>query len=103
MAEALIIQHPRIHFRESRRRAKGKGKGGFKLVDNSSTRGFRGKGKGLHTRSGKPGASAHHANLTSVEDYYYYCDEDMDESVNAYQAHKDPVDPGSADGEEALD
>ena len=29
--------------------------------------------------------------------------EDMDESANAYQAHNDPVDPGSDDGEEALD
>ena len=27
----------------------------------------------------------------------------MDESANAYQAHNDPVDPGSDDGEEALD
>ena len=31
------------------------------------------------------------------------CDEDMDESANAYQAHNDPVDPRSADGEEAPD
>ena len=27
----------------------------------------------------------------------------MDESANAYQAHNDPVDPGSDDGKEALD
>ena len=27
----------------------------------------------------------------------------MDESANACQAHNDPVDPGSDDGEEALD
>ena len=27
----------------------------------------------------------------------------MVESANAYQAHNDPVDPGSDDGEEALD
>ena len=27
----------------------------------------------------------------------------MDESANAYQAHNNPVDPGSDDGEEALD
>ena len=45
----------------------------------------------------------HHANLTSVEDYDYYYDEYMDESENAYQAHDDTVDPGSDDGEEALD
>ena len=30
-------------------------------------------------------------------------DEDTDESANAYQAHNDPVDTGSDDGEEALD
>ena len=92
VAETLIIQHPRIHLRESQRRAKGQGKDGFKRVDNSNTRWFRGKGKGKHTGGGKSGASAHHANLTSVEDYDCY-DEDMDESANAYQAHNDPVDP----------
>ena len=78
--------------------SKGQGKDGSKRVDTSYTRWFRGKGKGKHTGSGKSGASAHHANLTSVEDYD--CDEDMDESANAYQA---PVDPGSDDGGEALD
>ena len=105
VAEVLIIQHPRIHLRESQRRTEGQGKDGFKRVDNSNARWFRGKGKGKHTGSGKSGASAHHANLTSVEveDYDYYYDEDMDESANAYQAHNDPVDPGSNDGEEALD
>ena len=34
-------------------------------------------------------------NLTSVEDYDTYYDEDMDGSRNACQAHNDPVDPGS--------
>ena len=102
VADALIIQHPRIHLRESQRRAKGKDKDGFKRVDNSNARWFRGKGKGKHTGSGKSGASAHHANLTFVEDYDYYCDEDVDESADAYQAHNDPVDPISGDGEEAL-
>ena len=63
---------------------------------------FREKGKGKHTGIGKTGASAHHANFTSVEDYDYY-DEDMDGSANAHQAHNDPVDPGNDDGEEALD
>ena len=77
---------------------RGKGKDGFKRVDNPNARWFRGKGKGKHTGSGKPGASARHAN-TSVEDYDYH-DEDMDESI---YAHNDPVDRGSDDGEEALD
>ena len=101
VAEALIIQHPRIHFRESQRRTTGRGKDGFRPVDNLNTRWFRGKGKGKHTGSGKPGASAHHANLTSVVDYDYY-DEDMNESANACQAHRDPIDPGSDDGEEWM-
>ena len=93
VAEALIIQHPCIHLQESKKRAKGKGKEGFKRVDNPNARWFRGKGKGKHTGSGKSGASRHHANLTSVEDYY----EDMDETANANQAHNDPVDPASDD------
>ena len=65
--------------------------------------GFAGKGKGKHAGSGKSGTSAHHANLTSVEDFDCYSVEDVDESANAYQAHNDPVDPGSDDGEEAPD
>ena len=67
---------------DGQRRTKGKGKDGFKRVDNSNTRWFRGKGKGKgkHTGSGKSGASAHHANLTSVEDDDCY-DEDMNESA----------------------
>ena len=43
VAEALIIQHPRIHLGECQRRAKGKGKDGFKRVDNPNTRCFREK------------------------------------------------------------
>ena len=68
VAEPLLIQHLRVHLRESRRRAKGKGKDGFKRVDNPNARWFRDKGKVEHTGSGKSGTSAHHANLTSVED-----------------------------------
>ena len=45
VAEALIIQHPRIHLRENQRRTKGKGKDGFKRVDKPNTRWFREKGK----------------------------------------------------------
>ena len=72
----------------------------FQTVDNSNTHWFRWKGK--YTGSGKPGTSAHHANLTLVEDSFYY-DEDMSESANARSADNDPVDPRSEDGEEALD
>ena len=45
VAEALIIQHPRIYFQESQRRTTGRGKDGFRPVDNLNTRWFRGKGK----------------------------------------------------------
>ena len=103
VAEALIIQRPRIHLQESRRRAKDEGKDGFKRADDPNARWFRGKGKGKHIGSGKSRTSAHHANLTSVEDYDYYYDEDVDESTNTYRAHNDPVEPGSDDGEEAPD
>ena len=55
VADALIIQHARIHLRESRKR------------DNSNTRWFQEKGK--HTGSETSGASAFYAIFTSVEDY----------------------------------
>ena len=58
VADALIIQHPRIHLRESQRPVKGKGKDEPKRGDNSNPRWFRGKGKGKHTGNGKSGASA---------------------------------------------
>ena len=40
---------------------------------------------------------------TYVDYSDFYFDEDLDECANAYQAHNDPVDPGSDDGGEALD
>ena len=93
VAEALI-------HRESPRRTKGKGSNVLML---QTLVGFAEKATAnTLTGSGKSGASAHHANLTSVEDYDKH-DEDMSESANAYQVHNDPVDPGSDDGEEALD
>ena len=72
IAQALIIQHPRIHLRESQRRPKGRGKDGFKHADNSHTRWLRGKGTGKHAGSENSGTSAHHANLTSVEVHDYF-------------------------------
>ena len=36
VADALIIQHPRIHLRESQGRTKGQGKDGFKRGDKHS-------------------------------------------------------------------
>ena len=72
VAEPLIIQHPRIHPRDSHRSAKSKGKDGFECEDNSNLRWFRGKGKGKHTgrrKIGKAGTSAHYDSYTSVEDY----------------------------------
>ena len=49
VADALIIQHPRIHLRACRKRTKGKGKDGIKRGDNSNTRWLQEKGK--HTGS----------------------------------------------------
>ena len=74
IAQALIIQHPRIHLLESQRRAKGRGKDGFKRADDSHTRWLRGKSKGKHAGIGKSGTSAHHADLTSGEVYDYFYD-----------------------------
>ena len=99
VADALIIQHPRIHFRESRKRAKRKGRDGIKRGDNSNTRWLQEKGK--HIGSEKSGANANNANFTSVQDYGY--DDDTVELADAYQAHNDLADPGSDVGEEALD
>ena len=45
VADALIIQHRHIDFRESQRRVKVKGKDGSKRGDTSSIRWSRGKGK----------------------------------------------------------
>ena len=67
VADALIIQHPLIHLRESRKRAKGKGKDGIKSSDNLNIRRLQEKGK--HTGKGKPGASAYYANFTFAEDF----------------------------------
>ena len=80
---------------------KGKGKDGFERRDNSNTRWFRGKGKCKHTGSGKSKASAYYASYTSIEDSNH--DDDTIQSADANQAHNDPVDPRSDDGEEALD
>ena len=102
VAKALIIQHPRIHFREGQKRARGKGKDGFKRGDNSSVHLLRGKGKGKHVgsgNSGKSGTSAHHASYTPVEDCDYV--DDAIEFADA-KAHSDPFDFGSDDGEEFL-
>ena len=99
VADALIIQHPRIHLQESRKRAKGQGKDGIKRRDNSNTRWFQ--EKGTHTGSEISGSSAYYANFTSVQDYGH--DDDTVELADAFQAHNDPADPGSDVGEEALD
>ena len=66
---------------EDERRAKAKK--GSNVLTIQTLVGFREKGKGKHFGNGISGGSAHHANLTSVEDYDYYHDEDIDESANA--------------------
>ena len=45
VADALIIQHPRIHLRESRKHTKGKGKDGTKSNDNLNIRRLQEKDK----------------------------------------------------------
>ena len=99
VADALIIQHPRIHFRESRKRAKRKGKDGMKSSDNLNIRWLQEKGK--HTGNEKTEGSVYHANFTSAEGNGY--NDDKVGITDAYHAHNDPVNPGSDVGEEALD
>ena len=78
---------------EPKDEGRAKGKDGFKRLDNPNVRWFRAeKAKAnKHTGSRKFGASAHQANLTSVEEYDYYYDEDMDESANAHQGPQRPT------------
>ena len=101
VAAALTIQHPRIHLRErQKRRVRAKMVSNVETIQTSV--GFGERSRVKHVGSGKPGksgASAYYASYTSVEDYDY--DDDAIESADAYQAHNDPVDPGS-DDEEAL-
>ena len=51
-------------------------------------------------KSGECATSAFYASHAPVEDYNY--DDDMIGSADGYQAHNDPVDLGSDDGEEVL-
>ena len=94
VADVLIMQHPRIHLRESRKRAKGKGEDGIKPCDNLNIRRLQEKGK--HTSNGKLRTCAYYAKFTFDEDYGY--NDDKVEIADAYQAHNDP---GSEAGEEA--
>ena len=59
VADALIIQHPRVHLREAQKRAWRKGKDGIKRADYSNTCWFQEKGE--HTGGGTPGTSACYA------------------------------------------
>ena len=59
------------------------------------------KNKGKHTGSEKLGASAYYSKFSYADDYDY--DDDVDEPADAYPAHNGPVDPGSDNGDEALD
>ena len=100
VADALIIQHPRIHLGERCQRTKGKGKDGIKSNDNFNIRRLQEKDK-KNTRNGKLGASAHHADFTFAEHYGH--NDSKVETADAYRAHDDSVNPGSEVGEEALD
>ena len=99
VADALIIQHPRIHLRERRKRAEGQGRDGIKSSDNLNIRRLQEKDK--HTSNGKLGASAHHAGFIFADDYGH--NDSKVETADAYRAHNDTGNPGSDVGEEALD
>ena len=101
--EPLIIQHPRFHPRDSHRSAKGKGKDSFERGDNSIVRWFRGKARANTLVVEKLGMLVqvpitrvtHPLKITVM----------MTTRLNRQmpvQAHNDPVDPGSDDGEEIL-
>ena len=94
-----LADAPRIHLRESRKRTKGKGKDGIESNDTINIRRLQDKDK--ITRNGKLGASACYADFTFAEDYGHY--DSKVETTDAYQAHNDPVNPGSEIGEDALD
>ena len=98
VAEALIIQHPRFHFPESQKRAKGRGQDGLKTWTLSNSCWMQEKGK--HIGSGKSGASACFADFTSVDDYSH--DDGTVRLADAHRAHNDQADPGSDIGEEKL-
>ena len=87
VADALIIQHPRVHLRESAVKAR---------RDRAKT-----EERDTNTRNGKLGASAYHADFISAEDYGH--NDSKVETADAYRAHNDPVNLGSEVGKEALD
>ena len=90
VADALNIQHPRIHLRESQKRVKAKRQRRVQTWRQFKHSLVSRKGKGKHSEIGKSGASAYHASYTSAEDCDY--DDDTIEPADAYQAHNDPVD-----------
>ena len=97
VAEALIIQHPRMALYENRRQMdrdtrKGKGKN-----KNSSARGggftsrwSRSKGKGKST--------AYYAEHRTYDDYNN--DDDAVDPVDSYQSYNDPAGPDTDDGDD---
>ena len=97
IAEALIIQHPRIHLCENRRcMARDTRKGQGKTKDSSvrgggfTSRWSRSKGKGKPT--------AYHADLATHDDYDN--DDVAVEPADSSQAYSDPAEPGSDDGDD---
>ena len=99
VADALIIQHPRIHHRENRKRTKGKGKDGIKRGNYPNT--CWSQENGEHTGSGKSGARTCYADFTPVDEYGH--DDDTVRLADAYRAHNDPADPRSDIGEGTPD
>ena len=84
VADAFIIQHPRVHLRESRNRTR----------ERATT-------ESKHTGNGKLGAIAYYADFTFAEDYGH--NDSKVETADAYRAQNDSVNPGSEVIEEAFD
>ena len=84
VADALIIQHPRIHLRESRKRPKEKGKDTHRLREG-----------GKRSGNGKSATSTCYTNFNFFED-------DTVERADTYQAHSDPSNFGGDGREEVL-
>ena len=102
LTKLQMLSSSNIHvftFEKAANARRGKGKDGIKSSDNLNIRQLQEKDK--HTGNGKLGASAYYADFTFADDHGH--NDSMVDTADAYQAHSDPVNPGSGVGEEALD
>ena len=90
VADALAIQQPRVHLRESRKRPEEKGKDTQRLQE-----------EGKHTRNGKYEMKVCYTNFNFVEDHDH--GGDTVERADTYQAHGDLSNLGGDGREVVLD